>query len=280
MAIYYGSTATGNLYRGTDQLGVIYYGSTEVNPGTIDSPILLTGLTSYYDAANELSNPGSGSKWNGLLNTYTLSNTTASFAQRFTSAPIEFDNLGGSIGGVVYNPISGSSGVYNNINFNPNWGDNRSTWSVLISCYIEDVDDDIIDGRKLGGIMFANPSANPLGFYTFWYVEPNGNWDLSVNSSPIAGGTNQIPLNQWHIVQLSVGGGTVSWNINNLYTGSAAGGQTLNNAFATMTGPGFVPVTPGDSWKGYTQVMAFYSSSLNQTQMAANFESLRSRYDI
>lgn len=289
MAIYYGSTATGNLYRGTDQLGVMYYGSTEINPGTIDSPIVLSGLRSYYDAANELSNPGSGSKWYGLNNTFTQNNISASFEKRNTTPPIEFDDLGGSIGGVVYNPVSGSGNVYNNIGWQSTLYPSTQNYTVLAAFKMEAVSD--VGGGESGNVYFFNPQNSSLGNFSQLNINASGAWSIMVNgNSPftipyipgiVASGTG-LSLNQWHITQVSVSPTTVTWNFNNSITGSYTGSfqnPVIFGGAASMVGT-ITNVTAGLSWQGYAQVFAFYSSSLNQTQMASNFNGLRDRYGI
>lgn len=226
--------------------------------GVIDSgqKIITNGLVMHLDAAQKRSYPGTGTTWTDL--TGNGKNGT------LTNGPTFSSGNGGSIvfdGSNDYVAVAGSQTI--------------SDCSICVWAKIPSI-------AGYAGIVFNRGSGNNVGGLTAWTgaAKIQYGWNDN-NSADTAGGTLDVALNTWQM-----------WSFTHTNTGSNNRTLYVNTTSSSITTAGLTSMTwsslrigndsydTARSFTGNIAVVLWYTRRLTATEIAQNYNALRSRFGV
>jgi hypothetical protein len=226
--------------------------------GVIDSgqKIITNGLVLHYDAAQLRSYPGSGTTWTDLSGN--------SKTGTLTNGPTFNSGNGGSIvfdGNNDFVAVAGSQ--------------------VVSDCSV------CVWGKTAGtdaydGIVFNRGSGSNVGGLTFYTgaARIQYGWNDN-NSGDTAGGALAISLNTWQM-----------WSFTHTNTGSNNRTLYVNTTSSSITTAGLTSMTwsalrvgsdsfsTARSFAGNIAIVLIYTRRLSATEIAQNYNALRSRFGV
>lgn len=234
--------------------------------GTYYNPTpLLDGLIVYLDAANIKSYPGSGTAWNNLI--------SSSYNASLTNSPTY-----SSSGYFTFDGVS-QGATLANTNYPAAWTD-----SISVEVWFRVPAAATWTNGNLGTIVQRGSFTGTVGLARTGTNNQIGSYirgDASPANPAIALAT--VSRDVWYNATFNWDGSTTSIFVNgSLIQTSAVLTQTgvpENNTWLIATASAFGGST-GNFFQGDISVVKIYNISLNEQQVAENFNALRGRYGI
>jgi len=240
----------------------------------VDVPSYVTsGLVAYWDAANTVSYPGSGTTWyttaGGANNAMSLSGLTYT-----DTAPSYFTFNGSSSYAAQNSPVD-----------LPTTGDS----TVLIWCMPDSTgpSNQYTGLVSYGSRYTADPSnARLLSLYTSgstMYVS-SAYWGNDYTPNSLA-----VTADAWNMVGMIARGGGIS-NNTTLYSGNAAGGLLSQTGTSSAAGRTFNTTVvnlafgmtdyPGRYFKGRIAIVMIYNRELTSAEVTQNYNAFKARFGL
>jgi len=283
MSIYLGNTEIGKELVDSYELGNVYLGANLIQQGMPILPVVTNGLTGFFDFSNSLTYNNTGSTTYTLTTPYERNgNQTGSLDYLGTQTPSTASFI------TTDNTASVNSLFWCNVNNNNNFRSefeltgSQSAWTIVMAVKYLDV---LIGGTYPGAALFSNINAiSQANAFIFRDSSQLNASYITLGNTPVVTGL-YLDLNQWYIIQVSVGGPSqvdgVYYNINNTITGSVGGvsGAGCEDQFSFNRQIGNLG-SDQRGGKGFCGVSAIYSRGLSADEMTYNFNSLRNRYGL
>lgn len=282
MPIYYGNQFLDTEQLGNVQINTVYQGTNLVQSSTPLIPVFPNGLTGFFDFSNPLTYNNTGSTIYSLTTPYQINgNQTGSLdylgVSPSTASFITTDNTA-SVNSLFWCNVNDD----NNFRSEFELTGTQAAWTIVMAVKYITVP---TAGAYKGAALFSNVNAvNQANAFIFRDADYSNESYITLGNTRIVTGLN-LNLNQWYIIQVSVGGPSQSdgvyYNINNTITGSVGGAsgtgcedkwsfnRQINNLGSEQRGG-----------KGFCGVTAIYSRGLSATEMSYNFDNLKGRYGL
>jgi hypothetical protein len=288
MPVYYGNQLLNTEQFGSTQINTIYQGANLVQSYSPLIPIIPNGLIGFFDFSNPLTYNNTGSKLYTLTTPYqTNGNQTGSLDYAGgtppTSSFITTDGTA-SVTSLYFSGVNTGNNFKSDFELANPLYPGQDAWTIVTAFKYTEV---TVGGSAPGACPFAN--LNTIGeanCFIFRDSSQSNTSYLTIGNNIISGCDNfSLNLNQWYILQISIGGvdapNGVTYNINNTLTGSVASTPgtacveqwSFNRKLATTN-------STQRGGKGYFGVSAIYDRGLSAAELTYNFNSLKNRYGL